>query len=257
MLNRVDVLQKDFQAIENACEMLKRAITHYATPDDVIGVAKDVLQFDEADILQRKAVVLSSISIFNDDLMQKDDGNTYKNHVLSESQVLAIFNRLNGFKNAVERFLNGFFALPDLQADRFYVQSGLKDLMGQFAKIKALLMFDLGLEQVQEWAKMPKTTPDCVPEFPLNEITGVRESIEHLVSKGIDVENEDLFAAFRTCLCHLGNIPFLYDAVRDSARDWQTLAQGIETLVQMNKAYNKFLNEELDTLEHYITAGEN
>ncbi|HHW7519189.1 TPA: hypothetical protein ACU18R_000719 [Mannheimia haemolytica] len=90
------------------------------------------------------------------------------------------------------------------------------------------------------------------PKKPLTTLAGLELLSTSSKAENTPIDKQEAFFYFSVNLQIAEQIPFIYDCVREFANDGQELNAGIETMIELQKAYNRHIAEQFEQLESLV-----
>lgn len=119
------------------------------------------------------------------------------------------------------------------------------DLINQQAE--QLAQIEKLKEQLKKAENLSRT-----PQTPLTTLAGLELLSTSSKAEHQPIDKQEAFFYFSVNLQIAEQIPFIYDCVRETANNGQELNAGIETLIELNKAYNRHISEQFNRLESIV-----
>lgn len=112
-------------------------------------------------------------------------------------------------------------------------------------------------EQLKEIEKLKEQLKQAenlsrIPKIPLTTLAGLELLSAASKAENKPIDKQEVFFYFSVNLQIAEQIPFIYDCVRETAHNGQELNTGIETMIELQKAYNRHIAEQFEQLESVI-----
>lgn len=112
-------------------------------------------------------------------------------------------------------------------------------------------------EQLKEIEKLKEQLKQAenlsrIPKIPLTTLAGLELLSTASKAENKPIDKQEAFFYFSVNLQIAEQIPFIYDCVKQTANDGQELTTGIETMIELQKAYNRHIAEQFEQLESVI-----
>ncbi|MDD0823103.1 hypothetical protein PTQ27_01265 [Mannheimia sp. AT1] len=91
-----------------------------------------------------------------------------------------------------------------------------------------------------------------IPKTPLTTLAGLETLLTNSKAESLEINKQEAAFYFSVNLQIAEQIPFIYNCIRERANDGLELNAGIETLIELHKAYNRHISEQFSQLENII-----